>query len=218
MLRTVTMMSLAAVLTLFVGADQADAQTCKWTGRSGEDLTYVKLMWFKRGEGDKDPKPIIGFESKSKYKKLTDEQRKQLAKSQSEDPDILRSVVEEIFEGSGDKADAYYFLSSAAFKPDDGSKDKDELTLEEGRKFEVAAKPCARYPDKYKGFRKLPNYKNGKRDGDIWLSPIAIDERNRERNSKPLMLFGVLAGVVVVGVLLGLIGIKIGDKERGLDE
>jgi hypothetical protein len=199
--------------------DFAAAQTCKWTGKGGQDLTWVKLMWFKRDtQADKDNPPIVGFEERSVYRRLTEEQRKRLVKF-TEDPDILLQVVPEIFgEGGGGKTDAYYFLSDDAFQPSPELKDAEQIPLEQGQKFEILAKPCARYPDKYKGLHVRSIYRDGQIVGEEWLSPIAIDEINREKSTKPLLLFGILLGVVVVGTFIGIVGIRIGDKERAVEE
>ncbi len=213
----ILLMGLLLVLGLLVGLP-ADAQQCQWTDKGGKDLTWVKLMWFERDPQSKEPeaqRPIIGFTKDSRYQKYKG--KPELKKFQV-DADLLREWVPEIFgEGGGKKVDAYYFLSDDAFAPSEEFKDQDTIPLEVGHKFEKGI-PCAMFPDKYMGFQKVEEIKDGRVVSTKWYSPIAIDILNRKKKSDPLIYFGVLFGVVALCVVLGLVGVKIGDKERALDE
>lgn len=206
----------ACVLASCFLATSSEAQTCQWTDKGGKDVTWVKLMWFERDSKSKEnPKPIIGFQEKSKYKRYKGKADK---KRHRIDPDLLRDWVPEIFGETGDEpADAYYFLSDDAFQPSEEYKDAEEIPLKVGREFEKGP-DCSMFGDKYKGYRKVEEIRDGKVTGVKWYSPIAIDKMNRAKQTDPLMYFGILAGVLVVCIIVGIVGVKIGDKERGLEE
>lgn len=209
---------LAAVLVSCF-APSAAAQTCQWTGKGGKDVKWVKLMYFTRDTKSKEkPAPITGFDSKSCYKRYA--WNKADKKQHKINPELLRDWVPEIFGDGGEaKADAWYFLSDAAFQPSDEYSDAESIPLEAGRKFEVGPK-CAVYGESkgYIGFKKVQELSDGSAAGEKWYSPIALDELNRAKRSDPLLYFGMLAGVLVVCILIGIVGVKIGDKERALDE
>ena len=210
-------LALAGLATLMFATGTADAQVCQWTGKGGEDVTWVKLMWFERDTQSKeDPKPIKGFKSISRYKKYVGKKGK---KSPLINPDLLRDWVPEIFgEGEDPKVDAYYFLSDAAFQPSEELKGQDTIPLSEGRKYEKGPK-CALLGDKegYIGYKKIEKMRDGKVLAVEWYSPIAIDMLNRSKKTDPLKYFGYLAGVLAGCIVAGYIGVKVGDKERALD-
>ncbi len=214
-------MSLFVLGLLLFSASPASAQVCHWCKRGGKDIKWVKLFWYKYDKESKPPK-LIDLREESKYKQY---RLKDAKKRHVPDPIILQSAVPELYDGSGDlpEADAHYWLCYYHF---DGKKSGDGgesgITLSTGREFEKG-EPCAAHNDDGKpcerfGFRNFEKVRGGKLRDALWYCPVHFAAASEQKKKMPMFIFGGVALVLLICVALGLLGIKIGDKERALDE
>ncbi len=215
-----------AVLGLFLFSSSAFAQArtrpvvCHWCKRGGKDIKWVKLIWFKYDKQSKPPK-LIDLDKDSVYKeyRLPDDKKRH-----ETDVELLRDSLGEIYEGSGDKAkcDAHYFICYHHFdRKAAGSGGESGIPIDQGRKHEKG-EPCRHVSEgktcERLGYRKFRKVRGGKVMDAIWYCPVHFAAAAAQKKQMPLFIFGGVAAVLLLGLGLGIVGIKIGDKERALDE